>query len=539
MEDVDVAVIGAGQGGIYSAYRFATDGLSVIGIDGGANFGGVWFHNRYPGARVDSDSIDYCFHFSKELYSNWRWPERYGDAPTLYQYHNFVADQLNVRNLFRFNTWLRDAVWSATDNRWHLTTDKADQIRCRFLVMCTGALAAPKPLNFPGLHRYKGEWVQTNRWPLGGIDLDNRRIGIIGTGSSGAQAVPELAQRAKQLYVFQRHPHHAIPAQNRPSDPGLQDAIARDLDSHRENSLHRGGPADPKGGATRMHPFQGPTRPADSYTPGQRREVLESQWEFGGHGMSYLFSDEATNPDSNAVVADFIREKIRERVKNPAVAETLSPRYPVGTRRLILEIGYYEAFNQDNVTLVDALDDPIVEVTETGVRTQRSSYDVDLLIFAIGFRAFVGPLQDAGIRNESGVTPKDVWADGPRTLFGLMTPGFPNMFHPTNAGSPSVLGNAMLQHEFFGDWISQCISSMDKAGHSSIEASYAAATEWMGLVDSYAQRIMPIRRGQDQYMVHVNQDGSRRFMPFCAGMGEYLPLITKATEQDYAGFDLN
>lgn len=538
MEDVDVAVIGAGQGGIYSAHRFAASGLSVVGIDGGANFGGVWYHNRYPGARVDSDSVDYCFHFSKELYTKWRWPERYGDAATLYRYHNFAADELQVRGLFRFNTWLRDALWLSGANRWELTTDKGDRLRCRFLVMCTGALAAPKPLKFPGLDRFKGEWVQTNRWPEGGIPLENRRIGIIGTGSSGAQAVPELAGRAKHLFVFQRHPHHAIPAQNRPTEPGLQDAIATHLEQQREMSFQRGGPADPRGGSTQMHPFEGPTRPAFEYTDAQRRELLEAQWDFGGHGMSYLFSDETTNPASNEVVAAFIREKIRSRVNDPAVAEKLSPWYPVGTRRLILEIGYYEAFNQDNVTLVDALSDPIVEVTETGVRTATSTYDVDLLIFAIGFRAFIGALQDAGIRNESGTTPQDVWANGPLTLFGLMTPGFPNLFHPTNAGSPSVLGNAMLQHEFFGDWIAECISFLDKRGYTSIAASHTASMEWMETVDSYAQRILPIRRAQDQYMVHVNGDGSRWFMPFCAGLGEYLPFITKATENQYAGFDL-
>lgn len=254
--------------------------------------------------------------------------------------------------------------------------------------------------------------------------------------------------------------------------------------------------------------------------------------------MSYLFADEASNPVANEAVSEFIREKIRDRIVDPVLAEQMSPRYPIGTRRLILEIGYYEAFNQHNVTLVDVLEDPILEITEKGVRTAKSHHDIDLLIIATGFRAFLGPLEDAGIRNDKGETPKDVWAHGPRTLFGLMTPGFPNLFHPTNAGSPSVLGNAMLQHEIFGDWIADCIGYMDRRGHGAIEASMTAAEEWMRLVDEYAQRILPIRRLENQYMVHANEDGSRFFMPFCAGMGEYMPRVLEATSRNYEGFVL-
>jgi len=298
-----------------------------------------------------------------------------------------------------------------------------------------------------------------------------------------------------------RDSHFAIPAQNRPTEPGLQDEIARNLEIERARAMGNSGPADPAAGTrNRLRVLDGPAQPASSYTQAQQQDLLERQWEFGGHGMTYLFADSTTNRESNEIISEFARNKIRQRVKDPATAEKMVPHYPLGTRRLILEIGYYEAFNQDNVSLVDVLEDPIVEVTETGVRTERAHYEVDLLVFAIGFRAFLGPLQDAGIRNEDGLTPKDVWAHGPRTLFGLMTPGFPNMFHPTNAGSPSVLGNAMLQHEFFGDWIAECIVKLDKTGHATIEASGAAADEWMTLVDAYAQRVMPIRRLENQYI---------------------------------------
>jgi cation diffusion facilitator CzcD-associated flavoprotein CzcO len=524
-EVFDVAVVGGGQGGIYAWYRFDLEGLSVVGIDGGSNFGGVWYHNRYPGSRVDTDSVDYCFHFSKEIYEKWRWPVRYAAADALLEYLNFVADTLGVRRLFRFDTWLRESQWSSRDDRWHLVTHRGDRIACRFLVMCTGNLSEPKPVSFPGVERFKGEWVQTNRWPEGGVPLAGRRIGIIGTGSSGAQAVPVVAEAAEHLFVFQRHPHYGIPACNRPTASGLQDSIARDLEAERERLLTRRG--------IRSRGMDAP-RPVADFTPEERLAMLERQWESGGHGMSQLFADEGTDRAANEVVAEFVRDKIRQRVADPVVAEKLCPRYPIGTRRLILEIGYYEAFNRENVTLVDVLEDPIVEVTETGVRTAGAEYGVDLLIFAMGFQAFRGAIDSAGIRNEQGLAPRDAWARGPRTLFGLMTPGFPNLFHPTNAGSPSVLGNAMLQHEFLADWVADCIAYMGRSGYSSVEASEPAADEWGRIVASYAERLL--RRQENQYMVHVNEDdGSRIFIPFAGGMGEYVPKVREATARGHDG----
>lgn len=534
-DDVDAVIVGGGQGGIYTAYRFVQDGRSVIGFDGGSNFGGVWCHNRYPGARIDSDSVDYCFQFSAELYRGWHWPERYADADALYRYLNYAADHLDVRQLFRFNTWVREANWSSDDKRWHVTTDQGDRVRSRFLVMCSGVLSEPKHLVFPGVARFKGEWLRTSRWPEGEVDLRGKRVGIIGTGSSGVQAVPEIAKQAEHLWVFQRSPHYAIPAQNRPTEPGLQEAIADDLDERRSEAFHMGGPSD-AAASNRLRARREPARPAASYSRSEQLELLEEQWEYGGHGMSYLFADEATNPESNEIVAAFLRMKTHDRLKSRELADQMCPQYPIGTKRLILDIGYYEAFTQDNVSLVNVVNDPLVEITESGIRTVASHYPVDVLIFAIGFDCFAGALQSAGIRNEEGGTPTDVWADGPRTVFGLMTPGFPNLFHPTNVGSPSVLGNSMIQHEFFGDWMAECISYIEKTNRSTIDASSSAAEQWMHTVDQYAQQILPIRRSQNQYMVHVNPDGTRYFKPFCAGMGEYVPKVLGATQRDYEGF---
>lgn len=525
-EIIDVAVIGAGFGGIYAAYKFQQEGLSVVGIEGAPGVGGTWYHNGYPGSRVDTDSVDlYSYMFSKEIYDGWNWKERYAAQPELMEHLNWVADTLDVKRNFRFETWLRQAQWSNEDQRWHLATDHDERIACRFLVMCTGNLSEPKPIPFQGVERFKGEWVQTNRWPQRDVTYKGRRVAIIGTGSSGVQAVPVVAEEADRLYVFQRTPHFAVPARNGPPNLEKQSYISNNLEDFKESMLAR--PTLPWGQEDR--------KLAAQYTPEERRERMERQWEFGGHGMAYVFEDIGTNLDANEYAAEFVREKVRERVNDTELAEKLCPYYPIGTRRLILEIDYYEAFNRDNVTLVDMRDDPIEEITESGIRTRDNHYDVDLIIFALGFRPFLGAIDTAGVKNEQGQTPRDVWARGPRTVFGLMTPGFPNFFHTTNAGSPSVLGPLILQNELHVDWIADCVRHMSKDGYITVQATEEGADIWGCKSAAVAENM--IRRQVDNYMVHVNpDDGSRIFQPWGAGMSTYVPEVRAMTENGYEGF---
>jgi cation diffusion facilitator CzcD-associated flavoprotein CzcO len=522
----DIAVVGAGFGGIYAAHRFRQQGLSVIGIEGASGVGGVWRHNGYPGSRVDTDSVDfYSYLFSQEIYDGWRWKERYAAQPELMEHLNWVADTLDVQKLFRFDTWLRGAQWSDADGRWRLTTDRRDRIAARFLVMCTGNLSEPKPVPFPGLDRFRGEWVQTNRWPQQQVALAGRRIAIVGTGSSGVQAVPVVAREAAHLHVFQRTPHYGVPARNGPADTEKQSAISRDLAGFKEAMLAR--PTLPWGQEDR--------KPAARYTPDEQRERMERQWAFGGHGMAYVFEDIGVDRAANEIASEFVREKIRERVTDPVIAAKLCPDYPIGTRRLILEIDYYECFNQANVSLADMREDPIEEITETGIRTRGAHHDFDLIIFALGFKPFLGAIDAAGVVDANGRTPRDVWARGPRTVFGLMTPGFPNFFHPTNAGSPSVLGPLILENEFHVDWIADCIAHMSRSGCATVEATEAGADVWGRKSAAVAENM--IRRQVDNYMVHVNtDDGSRIFQPWGAGMATYVPEVRRMTERDYEGF---
>jgi cation diffusion facilitator CzcD-associated flavoprotein CzcO len=525
-EIFDIAVVGAGFGGIYAAHHFRKKNLSVVGIEGAPGVGGAWYHNGYPGSRVDTDSVDmYSYLFSREIYEGWVWTERYAAQPELMEHLNWVADKLDVKRLFRFDTWLRESHWSNADQRWHLKTDRGDQIACRFLVMCTGNLSEPKPVPFPGLNQFKGEWHQTNRWPHREIRFKDRRVAIVGTGSSGVQAVPVVAEQAEHLYVFQRSPHYGVPARNGPSNVEKQREIARTLEEFKETMLAR--PTLPFGQEDR--------KPAAQYTPEERQERLERQWVFGGHAMAYVFEDIGVNLDSNAIASEFVREKIRARVNDPIIAEKLCPDYPIGTHRLILETDYYECFNRDNVSLVDMREDPIEGITETGIRTRGNHYGVDLIIFALGFKPFLGAIDTAGVANEGGQTPREIWARGPRTVFGLMTPGFPNFFHPTNAGSPSVLGPLIVENEFHVDWIADCIEHMRRTGYSTVEATEEGADNWGRKSAAVAQNML--RRQEDNYMVHVNpDDGSRIFQPWGSGMATYVPEVRRMTERDYEGF---
>jgi len=391
--------------------------------------------------------------------------------------------------------------------------------------MCTGNLSEPKPIPFPGLERFKGDWYMSNRWPHREVSFKGKRVAIVGTGASGVQAVPVVAKDAEHVYVFQRTPHYAVPARNGPHDIELQRRIAANLADYKEGMLAR--PTLPTGQEDR--------KKAADYTPEERRARMEKQWQYGGHGMAYVFEDIGTDYAANEIASEFVRDKIREQVHDPVTAEKLCPDYPIGTRRLILEIDYYDCFNRGDVTLVDVKEDPIEEITETGIRTQSGAhYEVDLIIFALGFKAFLGAIDTAGVVNEKGQTPRDVWARGPRTVFGLLTPGFPNLFHPTNAGSPSVLGPLILENEFHCDWIADCIAHMERNGYATVEASEEGADIWGQKSAAVAEKM--IRRQVDNYMVHVNaDDGSRIFQPWGAGMATYVPEVRAMTERGYEG----
>ncbi len=525
-ETMDVVVVGAGMGGIYALHRFGEQGLKVLGLEGASGVGGVWFHNRYPGARVDLESVDYCFYFSAEIFNEWTWTERYAGQPELLRYLNFVTDWLDLRRLIQFETWLTAAHWDAGSKLWNITTSSGEHHRTRFLVMATGNLSAARVPAFEGLDDYKGEWVQTSHWPDREVQLAGRKIAVIGTGSSGVQAVPVIAQQAEHLTVFQRSPNYSVPACNRPADLDRISEIRARVPEVRKELFATVGASN----------VMLPSAPMADYDEAGIAARLEKQWNTGGHGMSYLFADQGRNEETNHRVAEFVRNKIRAIVKDPEVAETLCPQdHGIGTRRLCVDTDYYATYNRDNVSLVDVRDNPIARIGETGIILEDGqSFDVDLIIFALGFHPFTGAWDRIDIRNDKGAGPTDHWQRGPKTLLGLMTTGFPNFFFLSGPGSPSVLANLFLMNEYHVDWVGDLIAHMDANGYSAVEPTDEAQENWSSHVAEAAAATIRLRT--KNYMVHRNEDGSGVFIPYIGGFKRYADQADAVAAEGYRGF---
>jgi cation diffusion facilitator CzcD-associated flavoprotein CzcO len=522
----DAVVVGAGLGGVYAIYRLLREGLSVLCLEAAGGLGGVWLHNRYPGARVDVESFDYCYQFSRDLFDTWRWSERYASQGEILRYINHVADRFDLRRHVRFNAALESAQWRPEFARYDLTVSGGRRISARFLVMATGNLSAPRAPSFSGLLRFRGEWVQSSRWPDRDVAIKDRRVAVVGTGSSGVQIVPVVAREARHLYVFQRTPNYSVPARNGPLDGSAINAMVADFGTRRERLL-----------STRAGNTAGldAVKRYDQYTPDERAARLAHVWSLGGQRLNRVFTDQGVDSGVNDVVADFVRDRIREVVKDPETAEALCPRdHPIGTRRLCMDSGYYETFNRSNVTLVDASVSPIEEITESGIRTRSGDYAVDLIIFALGFHAFRGAMDRIAIRNPAGEHPTDCWKRGPRTLLGLMTTGFPNFFFLTGPGSPSVLANMVLMNEEHVNFVAEMIAHMRKHDFAIVEPRPEAVSWWTEQVSAAASKLLRLHIAN--YMVHVNGDGSRVFMPYAGGIDAFSRTCRQIADENYACF---
>lgn len=520
----DVIVVGAGMGGIYAVHRLVQAGFSVTGVEGASGVGGVWFHNRYPGARVDLEGLYYCYH-DPELYREWQWSERYPAQPELLAYLNHAADKWGVKQHFRFETWVAEARWDAIEHCYVVTTDRGSVLRGRFLVMATGPLSAARTPDIPDLEDFDGEVVRTAHWPDRPVELGGRRIGIVGTSASGVQAVPHLALAAAHLHVFQRTPHYSVPAQNGPIDEQRYAShLGRAEELWQELVRHPGG--------TDLPIAVGPVRDFDEMA---RAKLLEERWAYGGHGMGSIFTDQGVDLRANEVVAEFVRDKIRAIVTTPDVAERLVPdAYPIGTHRLCVDVGYYETFNRDNVTLVDLLADPIERVTPKGVQTRTRHVDLDVLVLATGFNSITGALYGANLRDEEGRHLRDHWARGPATYLGLTTHGFPNLFLLTGPGSPSVLANMFAGNEHHVDLVVDLLGHLRRKGFTTVEPTVEAQEAWMEVV---AEAARPLLRNQVRnYMLHVNEDdGSKVFMPYPGGFDRYVTMCDEVVRDGYRG----
>jgi cyclohexanone monooxygenase len=526
--DFDVVVVGAGFAGLYALHKLRSEGHKVRVFEAGSGVGGVWYWNRYPGARVDVEVREYSYGFSEELEREWRWSEKYASQPELERYANHVADRFDLKRDIQLDTRVTEMVFDEAADRWRIATDRGDRVTARYCVMASGCLSVPKDIDVPGVEKFKGELYRTSRWPKEKVSFAGKRVAVVGTGSSGIQIVPVIAEEADQLTVFQRTAAFSLPSNNGPMQQELVDEwIANRVKNRRAQRNSTFGLI-----STDLRSIK-----AQEVSEEERRRVYQQRWDEGGFNIIGSFINLLTDEYANDTVADFVRDKIRETVTKPGVAEKLLPStYPIFTKRPAVDVGYFETFNRDNVTLVDVSQTPI-EVTETGIRAGDEAHDFDIIVLAIGFDAMTGALGRIDIRGRGGRRLKDEWADGAATYLGLAVAGFPNMFLITGPGSPSVLGNTMGAIEHNSEWIAGCIGYMAERQLTAIEPTREAQAAWMAEVRRAAEATL-YPRAKSWYNGDNVAGKPRVFLAYLGGWTKYLDQCEDAAAKGYEGFAL-
>ncbi len=527
---VDAVVIGAGFSGLYMLHRLVSLGLKVQGFEAGSGVGGTWFWNRYPGARCDVESLEYSYSFSPELEQEWRWSKRYSEQTEILSYINHVADRYDLRPLIRFDTRIVSQVYDETRQMWDLVTAQGQSIAARFCIMATGNLSTPRVPDFAGIELFEGKWYHSALWPAEGVDFSDQRVALIGTGATGVQMTPKIAQQAKHLTVFQRTANFSVPARN---------AV---LDDEADRTHKASYPARRQQAARTSFGISGvpaPTRSALDLSPDERARSYEAIWAQGG-SVYFLstFTDLLTSKAANDTAVEFVNRKIRSIVRDPKTADLLSPLdHPIGTKRLCVDTEYYETFNRGNVSLVDVRAAPIEEITATGIRTADAHYEVDAIAFATGFDAMTGALREIDIRGKGGLTLAEKWVHGPTTYLGLMVAGFPNLFVVTGPGSPSVKGNMVHSIEQHVDWIAGCIAHLRSNHVAAIQPQAAAERDWVAHVNEVADgTLYPLA---DSWYSGSNIPGKPRvFMPYVGGIAAYSAICRDVVASGYRGFAL-
>ncbi|HZC16652.1 MAG TPA: NAD(P)/FAD-dependent oxidoreductase [Caulobacteraceae bacterium] len=521
----DAIVIGAGFGGMYMLHKLRELGLTVQGFEAGTDVGGTWYWNRYPGARCDIPSLAYSYTWSDELRSEWRWKEKYAAQPEIYAYARHVADKFGLRPLIAFETRVLSARFDEKTDLWRIVTDRGDQVSARWLITATGCLSTPRAPAIPGVESFAGATYHTGAWPHEGVDFTGQRVAVIGTGSSGIQSIPRIAAAADHVTVFQRTPNFSIPARNTPL--GDKDIEAFEQMYPAYLAMVKGPGMGFSGGVGAELPI-----PDDE----AQRKRYEELWAIGGAGFLAAWGNLLTSVEVNDRAADFVREKIGETVADPKTAEALKPNdHPIGTKRICVDIDYYETYNRPNVELVNLRETPIEAITPDAVRTGEASYPIDAIVFATGFDAMTGALLAIDIKGLSGADFRDAWAEGPKAYLGLAVAGFPNMFLITGPGSPSVLSNMINSIEQHVEWIADCIAHMREHGYTRIAADQPTQQAWVEHVAKVADKTL-FPRAASWYMGANIPGKVRVFMPYI-GAG-YRKKCADVAEAGYEGFAL-
>lgn len=526
IENCDIVIIGAGFSGLYAVHKLGKK-HNVVCFEAGDGVGGTWYWNRYPGARVDIESVEYSYSFDEELQQEWKWPEYFSAQPDLERYANHVADRFNLRKDIRLSNAVKSLRFDQATNLWHVRCADGDHVICKHVIAATGSLSAPNMPDWPGREKYQGEIYHTTQWPNEPLDLKDKRVGIIGTGSTSIQAAPILADRSKHLTVFQRTPAFSMPSGNKPLDEEHERDWKENYSERRAQMLNSYG----------VSLIEYPEKSAHECTPEEQQKILEGGWSSkSAFQLMVAFTDVMTDRDANEVVCEFVRNKIRDIVNDPETAETLCPKsYPIGAKRLCIDNGYYEMYNRDNVSLVDVKNSPITGFTETGIKTADGNYDLDVIVTATGFDAVTGALNRIDIEGIDGVKLKDKWRDGPTSTFGFMVAGFPNFFMIHGPLSPGALSQMITAGEWQVNFVSDVIDDLEKDGYSRIDTHEEAEQNWALEVNGAAAHTL--HHLADSWYNGKNIEGKKGgFMIYVGGFPRYCELSVNAVQNNYEGF---
>ena len=528
--NVDVVVAGAGFSGIYLVHKLRDAGFSFRVLESGGDVGGTWYWNRYPGARCDIPTTDYTFSWDPDLEDEWTWSEKYATQPEILRYAQFVANKHDMYPHITFNTSVKNAAWDDPTKKWTIATSTGESIICNHYIMATGCLSVPKDLDIAGNEDFTGGMYVTGRWPHDEVNFTGRRVAVIGTGSSGIQSIPLIAQQASEVTVFQRTPNFSVPAYNGPVSQDRKAPLLADRGAYRESAKWtRGGVPLPASEISVL-----------TATPEQRREIFEEAWKRGElFSILGMFSDQSTNREANDIVSEMIREKIRDVVTDPVTAELLSPKsYPFGTKRPCLDTNYFATYNMPHVRLVDLNTAPITRITTNGINFGNESIECDDIVYATGFDAMTGAIVNVDITGRNNATLKKKWEHGPLQYLGLMTTEFPNFFMITGPGSPSVLSNMMVSIEQHVDWVTDTLTYMRDNGLDTIEPTPTAQDGWVQHGADFAN--ISLMKDTNSWYMGANVPGKPRVMlPYLGGVDGYRRICNEVVERDYLGFTLS
>ena len=524
--DVDVVVVGAGFSGLYLLYRLRKAGFSTRVFERGGDVGGTWYWNRYPGARCDVESLQYSYSFDEQLQQDWHWPEKFSAQPDILAYANHVADRFNLKKDIEFNVEVKASRFDENLKTWKITTNTGEEIDAQYFIMATGCISTTQIPNIKGLSDYVGNNFHTGDWPHEEVDFSGQSIAVIGTGSSGIQSIPVLAKQAKKLTVFQRTPNYSIPSQNEPMTKKYERSW-KDVYSERRKEMRYSA----HGSLKDLNDV-----PALSVDEDQRQELYTKRWAIGGTGFLGSFNDLLTNADANYTAAEYVRQQIKRVVKDKETAEILCPRsYPIGTKRICIDTGYFETYNRENVKLVDISKKPIQRLVADGIIVDDQLYAFDSIIFATGFDAMTGSIFNVDIKGRGGLALKEKWNAGPKTYLGLMSASFPNLFMITGPGSPSVKSNMIMSIEQHVDLVIETLLSMRRKGLSVVEPELEAENKWVDHVQEVANKTL-FPQANSWYMGANIPGKPRLFMPYIGGVGAYREICEEIVANNYRGF---